>query len=207
MLPTQLWQVIWGFIWNTHWRKAKKCEYVFSRAGNLRRPLKLHNELHWRKMQPMQIWKIEQMQLAWICILPVMPFEDTFVKHTGEKPNKCNECDVPSCQAKNLTRHLNRHSGKKPKIQPMRIWKIEQMQLVWLRILPLMFFLNNMHFKPNVLMQLLSWLSGKKHTGEKSYKSIECDLASFQTNNLTFDRHLNKGSLARPKVQFFWTLV
>ena len=115
MLPNQLWQVIWGFIWNTHWRKAKKCEYVFSRAGNLRRPLKLHNELHWRKMQPMQIWKIEQMQLAWICILPVMPFEDTFVKHTGEKPNKCNECDVPSCQAKNLTRHLNRHSGKKAK--------------------------------------------------------------------------------------------
>ena len=41
----------------------------------------------------------------------VMPFEDTFEKRTGEKLNKCTECDLAFFQANNLTRHLKRHSG------------------------------------------------------------------------------------------------
>ena len=32
---------------------------------------------------------------------------------SGEKPNKCNQCDFASSQAGNLRRHLKTHSGEK----------------------------------------------------------------------------------------------
>ena len=144
-----------------------------------------------------QCRKIGQMQLVWLCILPVMPFENTFEKTHWRKAKKCNLCDLASFHANNLTRHLNRHSGKKPKIQPMRIWKIEQMQLVWLRILPLMFFLNNMHFKPEVLLQLvwvakancwseLTWRAGLGCTESKTGSSSSCLLRLFNFNHKIF---------------------
>ena len=33
--------------------------------------------------------------------------------HSGEKPNKCNQCDFASIQACDLRRHLKTHSGEK----------------------------------------------------------------------------------------------
>ena len=33
--------------------------------------------------------------------------------HTGEKPNKCNQCDYASSQAGKLRRHLKMHGGEK----------------------------------------------------------------------------------------------
>ena len=34
--------------------------------------------------------------------------------HSGEKPNKCNQCDFASIKAGHLTTHLKTHSGEKP---------------------------------------------------------------------------------------------
>ena len=36
--------------------------------------------------------------------------------HSGEKPNKCNQCDFASSQAGNLRVHLKTHSREKPNI-------------------------------------------------------------------------------------------
>ena len=33
--------------------------------------------------------------------------------HSGEKPNKCNQCDYASSEASKLVRHLKMHSGEK----------------------------------------------------------------------------------------------
>ena len=33
--------------------------------------------------------------------------------HSGEKPNKCSQCDYASSQANNLRRHLKTHTGEK----------------------------------------------------------------------------------------------
>ena len=34
--------------------------------------------------------------------------------HSGEKPNKCNQCDYATYHASHLARHLKKHSGEKP---------------------------------------------------------------------------------------------
>ena len=57
-----------------------------------------HPNVKWRK--------IGQMHLVWLCILLVLPFVDTFEKHTGKRPNKFSECDLASFQANNLNRHF-----------------------------------------------------------------------------------------------------
>ena len=80
--------------------------------------------------------KIEQMQPVWLCIRWCKPFENTFENpqrrkakqmqsvwlcipdslrthsktHSGEKPNKRNQCDYASSRATHLRRHLNTHS-------------------------------------------------------------------------------------------------
>ena len=33
--------------------------------------------------------------------------------HSGEKPNKCNQCEYSSVEASKLRIHLKRHSGEK----------------------------------------------------------------------------------------------
>ena len=35
--------------------------------------------------------------------------------HSGEKSNKCNQCDYATSHAGTLRRHLKTHSGEKPK--------------------------------------------------------------------------------------------
>ena len=38
---------------------------------------------------------------------------DHLKKHSGEKPNKCNQCDYASIRASTLRDHLKKHSGEK----------------------------------------------------------------------------------------------
>ena len=40
-------------------------------------------------------------------------FRDHLKKHSGEKPNKCNQCDYASIRASTLRDHLKKHSGEK----------------------------------------------------------------------------------------------
>ena len=51
-------------------------------------------------------------------------FKDTSEKkHSGEKSNKCSQCDFISSRADNLRRHLKSHSGEKPnKCNQCVIW-------------------------------------------------------------------------------------
>ena len=78
--------------------------------------------------------------------------------HSGEKPNKCNQCDYTSSQAGNLRTHLKTHSGEKS-------YKCNQCNFVC--------------SLPSSLRQHL-----KIHGGEKSNKCNQCDFASFQEGNL-----------------------
>ena len=39
-------------------------------------------------------------------------FEDYLKNHSGEKPNKCNQCDSASSQAGPLRTHFKTHNGK-----------------------------------------------------------------------------------------------
>ena len=36
------------------------------------------------------------------------------MKHTGEKPHQCNECDITTSQSSDLKKHKRTHSGEKP---------------------------------------------------------------------------------------------
>ena len=52
-------------------------------------------------MQPMQL-----------CIFSCRSFEDTFEDtHSGEKPNKCHQCDFASSDAGNLKKHTGEKSN------------------------------------------------------------------------------------------------
>ena len=101
-------QTIWPDIWIDTVEKSQKMQPM--------RICILSGRQFEETFEKVQWGKVELLQLVWLCILSVMPFEDTFEKHTGEKPNKCNKCDLAYLQANNLARHLNRHSGGKPKM-------------------------------------------------------------------------------------------
>ena len=66
------------------------------------------------------IWKhtvekrqVKQMQQMWLCIFLCKRIEDTFRMHSGEKSNKCNQCNYASPHASSLRTHLKTHSGEK----------------------------------------------------------------------------------------------
>ena len=60
--------------------------------------------------------KVKQMQPMQLCTFSWRPFKGTFKNlkmHSGEKSNKCNQCDYASSQERNLRTHLKTHSGEK----------------------------------------------------------------------------------------------
>ena len=53
------------------------------------------------------------MQPMWLCNLSGGQFEDTFDNtHSGEKSNKCNQCNYASVLRSNFRTHLKTHSGE-----------------------------------------------------------------------------------------------
>ena len=86
--------------------------------------------------------------------------------HSGEKSNKCNQCDFASSQAVNLRRHLKTHSGEKSNK------------------------CNQCDYASAHAFNLRTHL--KTHSGEKSNKCNQCDYASSQTGNLR--RHMKSHS-------------
>ena len=82
--------------------------------------------------------------------------------HSGEKSNKCNQCDYASIQAGDLKKHLKIHSGEKPNK------------------------CNQCDYASSYASHLRTHL--KTHSGEKTNKCSQCDYASSQLCNLR--RHM-----------------
>ena len=78
--------------------------------------------------------------------------------HSGEKSNKCNQCDYASSQASNLRRHLKTHSEEKPN-------KCNECELA---------FSQEGHLRTHL----------NTHSREKSNKCNQCNFASSQASNL-----------------------
>ena len=53
------------------------------------------------------------MQQMWLCIFLCKRIEDTFRMHSGEKSNKCSQCNYASLYASSLRTHLKTHRGEK----------------------------------------------------------------------------------------------
>ena len=79
-------------------------------------------------------------------------------RHSGEKTNKCNQCDYASSQTGHLRTHLKTHSGEKSNK------------------------CNQCDYASHHAHHLRTHL--KRHSGEKSNKCNECDYASSRTGNL-----------------------
>ena len=93
---------------------------------------------------------------------------DHLKKHSGEKSNKCNQCDYASSRADSLRRHLRTHSGEKTK-------KCNQCEYAC--------------SDPSSLRRHL-----KTHSGEKSNKCNQSDFASSRAASLR--DHLKKHSFS-----------
>ena len=78
--------------------------------------------------------------------------------HSGEKSNKCNQCDFASSYASALRTHLKTHSGEKSE-------KCNQCDYAC--------------SDPSALRSHL-----KTHSGEKPYKCNQCNYASIQAGHL-----------------------
>ena len=89
---------------------------------------------------------------------------------SGEKFNKCNQCDYASSNARYLGIHLKIHSGEKPN-------KCNQCDYASSRA---------GHLRKHL----------KMHTGEKSNKCNQCDFASLYAGNLR--KHLKTHSGEKP---------
>ena len=109
-----LMKAIWGDIWKITIEKVKQMQpmwLAFSHEGDLRRHLK-HCQRHngprnWVRNLRYLIRKyifilISNIYLFWYLIY-----------HSGEKWNKCNQCDNASFRAGDLRIHLITHSGEK----------------------------------------------------------------------------------------------
>ena len=91
----------------------------------------------------------------------------TYLKsHSGEKLNKCNQCDFASSETGNLRRHLKTHSGEKSN-------KCNQCDFAC--------------SDPSSLSQHL-----KTHSGKKSSKCSQCDYSSCETDNLKMHLEMHK---------------
>ena len=82
--------------------------------------------------------------------------------HSGEKSNKCNQCDYAYFLASDLKKHLKMHSGEKSN-------KCNQCDYVY--------------FRASDLKKHL-----KMHSGEKSNKCNQCKYTSSQVSGKQFDK-------------------
>ena len=90
--------------------------------------------------------------------------------HSGEKSNKCNQCDYASSRVGHLRTHLKAHSGEK------------------------LNKCNQCNYASSGAGNLRTHL--KMHSGEKSNKCNQCDYASSQAGHLR--RHLKTHSGEKP---------
>ena len=109
---------------------------------------------HWRK--------VKQMQPMYVCIFLYNALRAHLIIHSGEKSNKCNQCDYACSDPSALRTHLKTHTGEKPNK------------------------CNRCDYASSQTGHLRSNL--KTHSGEKSNKCNQCDYESSCVSN--FRRHL-----------------
>ena len=91
---------------NTQWQKMSQMQSVWLciwSANVLRAHLRI---THWRK--------IKKMQPVWLWIVSGGQFVNTFENAQWSESNKCDQCDYASSYASVLKTHLKMHSGEKP---------------------------------------------------------------------------------------------
>ena len=79
---------------NAQWRKTKQMQPMWLRLFTGRQFENTFENAQRRKMQPM-----------WICLFSGN-LRAHLKRHSGEKPNKCNQCDYASSHASHLKTHL-----------------------------------------------------------------------------------------------------
>ena len=109
----------------------------------------------WGKAKPMQ-----PMQL-YVYSDPSTLIEDTFKNMSGEKSNKCSQCDFASSYASSLSIHLKMHSGEKSNK------------------------FNLCDYASSWAGDLKKHM--KMHSGEKTNKCNQCDYASSWAGEETFE--------------------
>ena len=140
-------QAIWGNIWK---RTVEKRQTFQNRQ---RRRAK--------EVQPMWLYNVESTSSQ------AGELRKRLKTHSGEKTNKCNQCDFASSHVWSLKAHLKTHSGEKPN-------KCNRCEYA-------------SSFAGNLRQHL------KTHSGEKSNKCNQCDYSSSQASNLR--RHLKTHSV------------
>ena len=98
--------------------------------------------------------------------------------HSGEKPNKCNQCDYASSRVGDLRAHLNKHNGEKSQK------------------------CNQCDYASSHAGHLRTHL--KTHSGEKSNKCNQCDYASSQASTLRTHLKTHRGVKNALWLCLFW---
>ena len=99
--------------------------------------------------------------------------------HSGEKPNKCNQCDFATLEVNNLRMHLRTHSGEKSNKCNM---------------------CDYASACPDKLRTHM-----KRHSGDKPNKCNQCEYAALQASNLRM--HLTTHSQEMWKKQYVWLCI
>ena len=110
--------IIWGCIWRHTVEKSQTkcnhCDFSSAQAGNLR----THFETHRRQKTNVTSDMITPENTIWKnctnATCEAIPLHvQTIWDNSGEKSNKCSQCNYASSWAGNLRMHLKTHSGEK----------------------------------------------------------------------------------------------
>ena len=132
----------------------------------------------------------------WRKVIQMLPMRYAFYKkgplrtrlktHSGEKSNKCNQCDYASSWANNVRTHLKTHSGEKPKNVtdvPIPLCRKVTWGHIWKRTV-VKTHTNVTNATTPFIRKVIWGHIWKKHSGEKSNKCNQCDFSSSRVGNL-----------------------
>ena len=147
--------------------------------------------------------------LAFICLAPYTIqlmwlgiFQDRHLshlkEHSGEKSEKCYQCDFTCSDSSSLKMHMKIHSGEKPN-------KCNECDYACSQASELKNHLKNLTNATDMTMhfpgQAIWGVVWKHHGGEKSNKCNQCGYASSHASNLkTNVKKLYSGEKSNPRI-------
>ena len=105
--------------------------------------------------------------------------------HSGDKSNKCNQCNYASLQAGDLRKHLKTHSGEKSN-------KCNASNLKEHLMLSHAKKQNELNYQQKILQKILNDEEAEMYSGEKSNKCNQCDYVFSYASDLR--THMKKHS-------------